>query len=205
MAWCVFSLDALPEEPWRNGGGRTRTIATQAWDAGEPPWDWRISVATIEHNAPFSAFPGVDRASVLLGPGQIELTALGEPAVQMHRPGDVAAYRGDALWQAEIRRDGPPLSLLNVMTRRGGAVARLQAVRDDTDLSGHAVAVLAVEGHWRVVAPGPGATPHPDEPLLLSAGRGAVRDAAPLRSIAHGRIERVSNAGWLAAVTVHLS
>ncbi len=204
MAWRVFALDALPDEPWRNGGGRTRTIAAQAGHAGEPPWDWRISVATITHNAPFSAFPGVDRVSLLLGAGQIALTAFGEPAVQMHRPGDVAAYRGDAPWQAEIRRDGPPLSLLNVMTR-GVVTARLHAVRADTPLSGHALAVLAVEGDWRVVEPGPEVALRPDGAWLLSAGQGAVRDAAPTRSIARCRIERLSNAGWLAAVTIELN
>ena len=205
MAWRVFALDALPDEPWRNGGGRTRTIATQARRDGEPPWDWRISVATIEQNAPFSAFPGVDRVSLLLGAGQIALMALGEPAVQMHRPGDVAAYRGDAPWQAEIRRVGPPLSLLNVMTLRGVATARLQAVREDATLSGHALAVLAVEGAWRVVEPWPEVAPRCDDAWLLSTGHGAVRDPASMRSIAPCRIERVSTAGWLAAVTIHLS
>lgn len=205
MAWRVVALDALPDEPWRNGGGRTRTIATQTRREGDPPWDWRISVATIEQNAPFSAFPGVDRVSLLLGAGQIALTAVGEPVVQMQQPGDVAAYRGDALWQAEIRQDGPPLSLLNVMTRRGVATARVQAVREDATLSGHAFVLLAVEGNWRVVEPWPAVAPRPDDAWLLSAGHGAVREAAPTRSIAPCRVERVSNAGWLAAVTIHLS
>ncbi len=205
MAWRVFALDALPDEPWRNGGGRTRTIAMQARKDGEPRWDWRISVATIEQSAPFSAFPGVDRASLLLGAGQIELTAIGEPVVLMHRPGDVAAYRGDAPWQAKIRRGGLPLSLLNVMTWRGVATARLQAVREGTTFTAHALAVLAVEGHWRVVDLRPELAPRPDDALLLSAGHGAVRDAAPTRSITPCRIERLSNAGWLAAVTIDLN
>jgi environmental stress-induced protein Ves len=205
MAWRVVALDALPDEPWRNGSGRTRTIAAQVREAGEPPWDWRISVATIEHNAPFSAFPGVDRASLLLGAGQIELTAIGEPVVLMHRPGDVAAYRGDAPWDAEIRRDGMPLSLLNVMTRRGVATARLQAVLEDTTLSGHALAVLAVEGTWRVVDTSLEVEGRPGEAMVLSAGHGAVGDANLTRSIAHGRIERLSSAGWLAAVTIELT
>lgn len=205
MAWRVFALDALPDEPWRNGGGRTGTIAAQAREDGDPPWDWRISVATIEQNALFSAFPGVDRASLLLGAGQIALTAVGEPVVQMQQPGDVAAYRGDALWQAEMRRDGPPLLLLNVMTRRGVASACVHTVREDTALSGRVLAVLAVEGFWRVVEPSPDVALRSDDALLLSAGHGAVRDATPARSIAHCRIERVSTAGWLAAVTIHLS
>jgi len=205
MAWRVFALDALPDEPWRNGGGRTRTIAAQAREAGDLPWDWRISVATIEQNAPFSAFPGVDRTSLLLGAGQIELTATGEPAVRMHRPGDIAAYRGDVPWQAQIRRNGPPLSLMNVMTRRGVANARVQAVHEGTTVSGHALAVLAVAGHWRVVEMRPEVDGRLDDAWALSAGRGATRDAAPARSIAHCRIERLSTAGWLAVVAIDLS
>ncbi|MBY0468469.1 MAG: HutD family protein [Burkholderiaceae bacterium] len=203
MAWRVVVLDALPDEPWRNGGGRTRTIAVQPRDTGEPPWDWRISVATIEQSAPFSAFPGVDRASVLLGAGCLELGADGEPTVRLHQPGDAAVYRGDARWQAEVHRVGPPLSLLNVMTRRGAATARLQTVREDTTLSGQALAVLVVEGHWRVIEP-TDTGGCPGDTWLLSAGHGAVREARPTRAIASGRIERLSKGGWLAAVTIHL-
>ena len=199
MTWRVVALDALPDEPWRNGGGRTRTIAAQQRAGGEPPWDWRISVATIERSAAFSAFPGVDRASVLLGVGHIELSADGESAVQMHQPGEVAVYRGEAPWHAEIQRVGPPLSLLNVMTRRGAARGRVQALREDALLSGHVLAVVVVEGGWRVTAAPSG------ESLTLSAGCCAVLDGEPSRLIACYRIERVSNAGWLAAVSIELA
>lgn len=198
MTWRVVALDALPDEPWRNGGGRTRTIAAQQRAGGEPPWDWRISVATIERSAAFSAFPGVDRASVLLGAGHIKLSADGEETVEMHQPGEVAVYRGEAPWQAQILRRGPPLSLLNLMTRRGAARGRMQALQEDAILSGHVLAVVVVEGGWRVTAAPSG------EALTLSAGCCAVLDGAPSRSIACRRVERVSNAGWLAAVSIEL-
>ena len=199
MAWRIFALDDLPDEPWRNGGGRTRTIAAQQRAGGEPPWEWRISVATIERSAAFSAFPGVDRASVLLGAGHIELSADGEAAVQMHQPGDVAVYRGEAKWQAEIRRVGPPLSLLNVMTRRGVARGQVQALREDAVLSGHVLAVVVVDGDWRVIDATKG------HAVMLSAGQCAVRDGAPEGSMACSRFERVSSAGWLAAVSIELA
>ena len=48
------------EEAWRNGAGRTRTL----WSGAGA----RISVATLEDDAPFSAYPGVDRTFCLLGP-----------------------------------------------------------------------------------------------------------------------------------------
>ena len=205
MAWRVFALEALPDEPWRNGRGRTRTIAAQPCEAAEPPWDWRISVATVEQNAPFSAFPGVDRTSLLLGAGQIELTAIGEPTVWLHRPGDVVAYRGDSPWQAAIARDGRPLSLLNVMTRRRVAEARLQAVREDASLSGHALCLLVVEGQWRVVDATPEVHGRPDDTVVLSTGGGAMRDATPAQSISCCRIERLSDTGWLVAVSIDLN
>ncbi|OYT97998.1 MAG: HutD family protein [Burkholderiales bacterium PBB1] len=196
MAWRAVALDALPDEPWRNGGGRTRTITAQPRAAGDPPWDWRISVATIEQSAAFSAFPGVDRASLLLGSGSLELSADGEPTVRLHQPGDVAVYRGDAHWQAEIRRFGPPLSLLNAMTRRGAACGRVRAVRDDAVVSGHALAVVVVDGVWRLTDAPSG------DAVVLSAGCCAVRDGAAGRASACSRIERVSGAGWLAAVSI---
>lgn len=212
MAWRAFALDTLPDEPWRNGGGRTRTIAAQAREADalgastaeSPPWDWRLSVATIERSGPFSAFPGVDRCSLLLGPGRIELSAAGEPTRRLMQPGDGVDYAGDPAWQATVLRDGPPLSLLNVMTRRGAVMARVHAVRDDTTLSGTAIAVFAVEGDWRVADTSSDGNP----PHVLAAGHGVVGDAAsppfaPLPSAPmRWRIERVSTIGWLAAVTI---
>ncbi len=192
MAWRVVALDALPDEPWRNGGGRTRTIAMQSREAGEPPWDWRISVATVERSGPFSAFADVDRASLLLGSGQIELSAAGEATRRLQRPGEVMAYRGDAAWQATVQRDGSPLLLLNVMTRRGAAAAKVQALSGDANLRGRSLTVLAMGGRWRV------------DGVQVAVGDGAVSeaDATPRPQAQHWRIERLSATGWLAAVTI---
>jgi environmental stress-induced protein Ves len=206
MGLRVFALSALPDEPWRNGGGRTRTIATGlcesptvALDADhEAPWDWRLSVATITRSGPFSAFPGVDRSSLLLGAASIELSAMGEANVRMQRPGDTVAYRGDPVWWAEVRRDGPPLSLLNVMTRRGEVRARMQARREDFSLTAPMLAVLVIDGRWRVVDAGAGADPV--QGLTLEADEGACGAASPPGSAARWRIERLSAAGLLAAI-----
>jgi uncharacterized protein len=63
----IIQLDDIPSQPWRNGGGATHQLL--AWPA---PHDWtiRISVARIDHNGPFSVFPGIDRwFAVVLGAG----------------------------------------------------------------------------------------------------------------------------------------
>lgn len=47
--------------PWRNGGGWT-TVLAQA--PGGEPVEWRISVAEIERDGPFSDYSGYDRTIV---------------------------------------------------------------------------------------------------------------------------------------------
>lgn len=52
---------------WRNGTGWTREIhAAAAGQAAPEAWDWRLSIAEIEADGPYSAFPGVEREQVLL-------------------------------------------------------------------------------------------------------------------------------------------
>lgn len=67
----VLRVEEVMPQAWKNGGGRTRELL--AWPH---PQDWwlRISVADIEQDGPFSAYPGVDRwFGVLEGEG-VELT-----------------------------------------------------------------------------------------------------------------------------------
>ena len=45
--WRTFCIDAVTPEPWRNGGGLTRTIATSADHDGIV---WRVSVADINQD-----------------------------------------------------------------------------------------------------------------------------------------------------------
>ena len=65
----IVALDGVAPTAWRNGGGRTRELL--AWPPG-PDWRLRISVADIDADGPFSAFPGVQRRfAVLSGAGVV--------------------------------------------------------------------------------------------------------------------------------------
>ena len=55
---------------WKNGAGWTREIHAEA---GADGWDWRLSIAEIEADAPFSRFPGVERELVLLSGNGLRL------------------------------------------------------------------------------------------------------------------------------------
>ncbi|GAA0752194.1 HutD family protein [Ideonella azotifigens] len=79
----VVHFDDVPAQPWRNGGGVTRELA--AWpDATD--WQLRLSVADIERDGPFSAFPGIARWFVVLSGDGVRLDHGGQQ-IDL-RPGD---------------------------------------------------------------------------------------------------------------------
>lgn len=77
----TMSLQDVAAQPWRNGGGVTQELL--AWPAAETgsagsagsadsAWQLRISVARIDCDGPFSAYPGVERwFAVLQGEGVV--------------------------------------------------------------------------------------------------------------------------------------
>ena len=67
MNWNVIRLADVKSASWRNGGGVTRELALGP-TAGA--WTWRMSVAEVTANGPFSRFDGVTRwFAVLRGDG----------------------------------------------------------------------------------------------------------------------------------------
>jgi environmental stress-induced protein Ves len=100
--------------PWRNGGGVTREVAAFPLGAGMDAFAWRISLADIAADGPFSAFPGVDRVlTVIEGSGlvlDIDDRRLALDAAPI-------AFAGEA--PAEARLTQGPIRDLNVMVRRG--------------------------------------------------------------------------------------
>ncbi len=95
--------------PWKNGGGITHEIAAEA---STPPL-WRLSVATIERDGPFSDFSGYDRTILTLD-GRVDLEVDGAP----HPLGacEPFSFRGESRASATVR-EGPARDF-NVMTRR---------------------------------------------------------------------------------------
>ena len=58
--------------PWKNGGGSTTEIAIGPAGASLEDFDWRISMARVASDGPFSDFPGIDRTlAVIKGSGLV--------------------------------------------------------------------------------------------------------------------------------------
>jgi len=121
----VLCAGDRPAVPWKNGGGLTREIA--AWPAGSSleDFDWRVSMAEVRADGPFSVFPGVDRVLAVLE-GRLRLAVEGRTAVTLTPDDAPAAFPGDVAVHALVEA-GPVLDL-NVMSRRGRVRVRLDRV-----------------------------------------------------------------------------
>ncbi|RYB91117.1 HutD family protein [Nocardioides oleivorans] len=103
--------DEVAPQPWPNGGGTTRELA-RAGDGS-----WRISLATIEGDGPFSLFPGLHRLLTVVDGPVLDLTVDGEPqVVEPQRP---FAFSGEAEVVASVPEG--PVRALNVIAGPGVA------------------------------------------------------------------------------------
>jgi len=107
----VRSLE-VPAQRWLNGGGLTRELL--AWpDAAA--WQVRVSVADVDADGPFSAYPGVQRwFTVLKGTG-VELT-VGAAVHRLERGDPPLSFFGDT--PTGCRLLGGSTQDLNLMLRR---------------------------------------------------------------------------------------
>lgn len=101
--------------PWKNGGGTTTEIAVHPPGAGMDEFLWRVSMARVESDGPFSTFDGVDRTLSILDGDGIRLTVDGK-TTELTQASVPFAFAGDASASATLIEGA--VTDLNVMTRR---------------------------------------------------------------------------------------
>lgn len=143
----VVSLAEIAPEPWKNGAGLTRTLASG--HDGEGRLAWRVSVAEIGHGGPFSVFPGLDRVSVVLENGPLRLSCT-EAHGQVATPRVLAAQYVPAAYPGELALFADVadalVRCLNVMTRRGAASAEVRVLDAAGQLAAGPTTVLLATG-----------------------------------------------------------
>lgn len=125
----IITLAELPATPWRNGGGQTRALASgnAAGRIAHPDgFDWRISLADLESDGPFSTFAGIDRHALLLGDGAVELA--GPSAAVMARPLLPISFPGELELSARRQPGTVQPRLLNLMVRRTALRGEIRVV-----------------------------------------------------------------------------
>ena len=129
----IRAIASIPFEPWRNGAGVTRTFAAQ--DNA-----WRVSLAEIERDGPYSRFAGVSRTSLVLRGGGVALRH--DASVVLLKPFEAVEYDGDKAWMASLVSG--PVTALNVMSASGRYRTRVRALVDTMIVPpGCAVVVVA--------------------------------------------------------------
>lgn len=149
IAPAQVDLAAIAAQRWKNGAGWTREIALGPAGASADDFGWRLSVAELERDAPFSAFPGIDRCIVVIdGAGMALHDAAGAP-VRTLAPLEPWAFEGERALHAHLAHG--PCRDFNVMTRRGAWRAELQVLREPAPLArGDVTALLVVQGRWQL-------------------------------------------------------
>ncbi|MEU2794718.1 HutD family protein [Streptomyces sp. NPDC007100] len=113
---------------WSNGGGVTREVAAAPSGAGWDAFDWRVSLAEVGRDGPYSALPGVDRVLTVADGAGLELTVDGTRH-ELHGRYHPFAFPGDAETGCRLL-DGPVVNF-NVMLRRGRSAATVEMARGD--------------------------------------------------------------------------
>jgi environmental stress-induced protein Ves len=113
MLRIIRSTD-YPARPWKNGGGTTRDIVVSPPGASLDDFDWRLSLAHVDRDGPFSRFDAVDRTLVLLS-GAMTLHER-DRRIELVR-NEPLAFEGERAIEAKVG-SGATLDF-NVMSRRG--------------------------------------------------------------------------------------
>ena len=171
----VIRAADLVAMPWKNGGGVTREVAVQPPGAGFDAFDWRLSMADITQDGPFSPLPGVDRVLILMQGGGLVLDGI---APQPMQAGDRADFPGEAAVTGRLTAG--PVRDLNLMLRRGRMRAEVRAVtlegRLALDLTGPQTLLVLREGPLDCG----GLRAGRQDTLVLGAGLAVVEGSAEL-------------------------
>ena len=102
--------------PWRNGRGETAEVAISPTGATLDDFDWRVSMARIDGDGPFSIFPQTDRTLAVLRGDGLCLSIAGSAPLELTRDSEPLSFPGDVAAAATLL--GATVTDLNVMTRR---------------------------------------------------------------------------------------
>ena len=136
MSWHRIALQDIPATPWRNGGGMTHELVV--FPVREH-WHWRMSVADIEHDGPFSSFEGVQRWFVVLSGAGVRLSIDGADH-SLTAASEPLAFDGNAATQCRLVAG--PTRDFNLMVSQGrGRMERVNGDVAKAVSSGGAVAL----------------------------------------------------------------
>jgi environmental stress-induced protein Ves len=132
--------------PWKNGGGSTTEIAVAPSGASLDDFDWRVSMARVACDGPFSEFAGIDRTLAIVKGGGLTLAIGGAVPVMLDGNSEPIRFPGDMPTSARLLAG--EIIDLNVMTRRERFEHRLRRILVPArcDFEGYDIALAVAYG-----------------------------------------------------------
>jgi environmental stress-induced protein Ves len=129
----VLKSSTYRRMPWKNGGGETVEIAISPEGAVLSEFDWRVSMATVATDGPFSSFPEIDRTLSILDGKGMSLAIGAQAPILLTQSSAPLAFPADVPVSATLAAG--TITDLNVMTRRGRLLHHVERVRIDDHAS----------------------------------------------------------------------
>jgi environmental stress-induced protein Ves len=181
----VQRVEDLATQPWKNGRGVTRTLASAKTQAGGQTPAWAISVAEVVCDGAFSSFPDQTRWSMVLSGEGVDI---GHQATTLTlRRFQTIDYDGEPEWQAKLTRG--PVRVLNVIAWTGRYDVWISASGFESPGAVEIAVVLAIDTQATFIPAG--AT----ERVRIGAGEFVVfTDLDVMQTLEHDPCEPVSGA-----------
>ncbi len=183
----VLKADEYHRMPWRNGRGETAQVAIGPAGATLNDFDWRVSMARIDGDGPFSIFPHTDRTLTVLRGDGLNLSIAEREPIQLTRDSVPLAFPGDVAANATLL--GGAVTDLNVMTQRAQlkhSMRRLSIV-GRVELTVEAPLALLVCAHAAVWVEVDAQTARLEtlDTLLLEEAQAAVRISSDILALVY--------------------
>ncbi|MEO6778740.1 MAG: HutD family protein [Gemmatimonadaceae bacterium] len=123
----VLKSDEYTRMLWRNGHGETAQVAIGPATATLEGFDWRVSMARIDGDGPFSIFPQTDRTLAVLRGDGLRISVDGATSTEVAPSSEPLSFPGDVPAAATLI--GGTVTDLNVMTRRDRFRHSMRALR----------------------------------------------------------------------------
>jgi environmental stress-induced protein Ves len=150
----IISPSEYRAEKWRNGRGETLVLHTE-FLPHSTDFAYRVSIAAVDTDGPFSEFSGYDRTLVLLGGNGVTLQHDGKQSDELMSRFSVARFSGDSKTVATLREG--PIQDFNLMSHRDSCTTQLdlagQSAKPDLSIRSSVLLAYAVDHSIKIRMP----------------------------------------------------
>lgn len=126
----IYSPQSFQTLPWRNGLGSTVELLAETPNKNEA-FSWRLSIASVANDGPFSDFSGYDRTLLLLEGSGITLNKPNGIFKVLNSSLDYANFKGEDLIDATLHNG--PIKDFNIMTLRSICTSSVTAIDETSE------------------------------------------------------------------------